>query len=327
METIPLAPADSIRITSLVDNFADTTAPSQGPARRVGFGTGTLQAETMVGGRSVVPLVAEHGFSVLVEVTGGNVTRRVLFDTGASPDGMIDNMRRLDIDPTDIEVVVLSHGHYDHTTGMHGLISALGRANLPVYIHPEFWARRRVVVDGAEPRELPTTSRRALEGAGFEIVESAQPSFILGGSVLVTGEVDRTTTFETGFPGHEALRGGSWRPDPLILDDQALVINLRGEGLVVITGCGHAGVVNLLRRATRLTGVESVQALIGGFHLGGRAMRDRIAPTVDALAGFEPTYVVPAHCTGWAAVHALAGRLPEALIPNTVGTVYTLRGR
>ena len=284
---------------------------------------GTLDADTIVGGRSVVPLVAEHGFSALVEATRGEVTHRILFDTGVSPRGMVENMRRLEVDPTTIEAIVLSHGHYDHTTGMHGLIEVLGRGNLPVYLHPEFWNRRRVVIEGSDPRELPTTSRRAVEDAGFDIIERVQPSFLLDGSVLVTGEVDRTTGFEAGFPGHEAFRGDSWQPDPLILDDQALVLDVRGKGIVVITGCGHAGVVNILGHVTRLTGQDDILALIGGFHLGGRAMLDRIVPTVEAIASFDPTYLVPAHCSGFRATHALAERLPEALIPNTVGTVYT----
>jgi len=132
METMTLEPVDSVRITSLVDNVADTTAPDTGPARRAGWGRGTLEAQTIVGGRSSVPLVAEHGFSALVDVAKGDTTHRILFDTGVSPNGMIENMRRLEVDPTTIEAIVLSHGHYDHTTGMHGLIEALGRPNLPV---------------------------------------------------------------------------------------------------------------------------------------------------------------------------------------------------
>ena len=235
METIALEPVDSVRITSLVDNVADTTAPSIGPARRSGWGIGTLEAKTIVGGRGAVPLVAEHGFSALVEVTKADVTHRVLFDTGVSPRGMVENMARLEVDPGSIEAIVLSHGHYDHTTGMHGLIETLGRANLPVYVHPEFWSRRRIVIEGNDPRELPTTSRGALEDAGFDVIEEPRPSFLLGGSVLVTGEVDRLAPFEDGFPGHEAFRGDVWQPDPLILDDQALVVNLRDKGLVVPT--------------------------------------------------------------------------------------------
>jgi 7,8-dihydropterin-6-yl-methyl-4-(beta-D-ribofuranosyl)aminobenzene 5'-phosphate synthase len=82
----------------------------------------------------------------------------VLFDTGISPDGLIENMRRLELSPHDVEVIVLSHGHFDHTTGMDGLIRTLGKANVPVLIHPEFWSRRRLALPGREPLTLPTTS-------------------------------------------------------------------------------------------------------------------------------------------------------------------------
>jgi 7,8-dihydropterin-6-yl-methyl-4-(beta-D-ribofuranosyl)aminobenzene 5'-phosphate synthase len=145
----------------------------------------------------------------------------VLFDTGISPDGLIENMRRLELSPHDVEVIVLSHGHFDHTTGMDGLTRTLGKANVPVLIHPEFWSRRRLALPGREPLMLPTTSRSALQGAGFEIIEQQQPSFLLAGSLLVTGEVDRTTGFERGLAIHQACHDGEWQPDPLILDDQA----------------------------------------------------------------------------------------------------------
>ncbi len=158
-------------------------------------------------------------------------------------------MRRLEVDPHDVEAVVLSHGHFDHTAGLDGLIRGLGRANLPVLIHPDFWNRRRVLLPGREPIEIPTTSRSALEGAGFEVIEERQPSFLFQDTVLVTGEVDRTTGYEPGFPVQEAWRGQRWEPDPLVLDDQAVIVNVRDRGLVVITGCGHAGVVNTTRYA------------------------------------------------------------------------------
>jgi 7,8-dihydropterin-6-yl-methyl-4-(beta-D-ribofuranosyl)aminobenzene 5'-phosphate synthase len=164
---------------------------------------------------------------------------------------------------------VLSHGHSDHTTGLDGLIRALGRTSLPVLIHPEFWSRRRITLPGRDPVELATTSRRALEGAGFVVVEDRQPSFLFEGAVLVTGEVDRTTEFERGLATHQAWRQGRWRPDRLILDDQALVLSVKDKGLVVLTGCGHAGVVNTVGYACRLTQPERVYAVIGGFHLSG----------------------------------------------------------
>ena len=130
--------------------------------------------------------------------------------------------------------------------------------------------------------------------------------------------------FETGMPFHEGDFGHGWEPDPLILDDQALVLHLRDAGLVVLTGCGHAGIVNIVRYAQRLTGVERVHAVFGGFHLSGPLFAPVVQPTVDALAELAPDVVVPAHCTGWKAAHALATRLPNAFIQNSVGTRYEL---
>jgi 7,8-dihydropterin-6-yl-methyl-4-(beta-D-ribofuranosyl)aminobenzene 5'-phosphate synthase len=144
--------------------------------------------------------------------------------------------------------------------------------------------------------------------------------------MLITGEVARTTDFETGFPIHQALRNGSWEPDPLILDDQALVVHVQDRGLVVLTGCGHAGVVNIVRYARALTGVERVHAVLGGFHLTGAVFEPIIPPTVDGLAGLAPDYLVPAHCTGWRAMRELATRLPDAFIPNSIGTRVELVG-
>jgi 7,8-dihydropterin-6-yl-methyl-4-(beta-D-ribofuranosyl)aminobenzene 5'-phosphate synthase len=326
-EVLGLEPVDAVTITTLVDNSSDMLLADTGPAHRVALGSGPASPNRFsTTGRSPVGMVAEHGFSALVEVTtSAGEVRRILFDTGISPDGMVENMARLDLDPGDIEVVVCSHGHFDHTMGFDGLARRLGRRNLPVVIHPAFWSQRRLAFPGREPFELPSPSRRAMEDAGFEIVERPDPSFLLGGSVLITGEVARTTDFEQGFPFHEALADGEWRPDPLILDDQALVVHVRDQGLVVLTGCGHAGIVNITRYARHLTGIDKVFAVIGGFHLGGVLFEPHIGPTVDGLAALAPKVVVPAHCTGWRAQHALAGRLPDAFVPNAVGTRFELR--
>lgn len=310
METIPLQPVDSLTVTTLVDNVTDLLLRDEGPARRSSWGP-ALAGDA---------LRAEHGFSALVTISRNGRETRLLFDTGVTPDGMVENMRRLELSPRDIDLIVLSHGHWDHTTGMDGLVGELGRANVPVLIHPEFWSRRRIALPGKEPLELPTASRAALEGAGFEITEERQPSFLLDGSLLVTGEVDRTSGFEQGLPHHEAHRDGAWRPDPLILDDQALVANVAGRGLFVLTGCGHSGIVNILRYVRRLTGVDRLHAVVGGFHLSGPAFEPIIGATCDALAEFAPDHLVPTHCTGWPAGQALAARMPDAFIQNSVGT-------
>jgi 7,8-dihydropterin-6-yl-methyl-4-(beta-D-ribofuranosyl)aminobenzene 5'-phosphate synthase len=297
----------------LVDNVSDILLVDEGPAKRAPFSLATTGNV----------LRAEHGFSCLVTVTKGSRTTRILFDAGITPDGMIENMRRLDLAPADIDIVVLSHGHWDHTTGIDGLAKAVGRAELPVLIHPEFWSRRRIAIQGRDPIELPTSSKGALEGAGFEVVEQVRPSFLLDGSLLVTGEVDRTTDFERGAsPAHQARREDGWQADPLILDDQAIVAKVRGRGLVVLTGCGHSGIVNILRYVRRLTGESGVHAVIGGFHLNGAYFEPIIGPTCDALAAIAPDYIVPTHCTGWRAIHAIAARFPDAFIQNSVGTRF-----
>lgn len=324
--TIELKPVDRVRITILIDNLTDPLLADQDGVARVNWAralNGALPTSgAVVSPETGVPdaLIAEPGFSALVRVTQGGRERSILFDTGVSPNGMAENMRRLGIDAGEIEVVVLSHGHWDHVTGMEGLVRTLGRTRLPVLIHPEFWNRRRISFPGLEPAELPATSRASLEGMGFEIVEERQPSFLLDGAVLITGEVDRTTPFETGFHGHEALLGGNWQPDPLILDDQALVVRVGDRGLVVLTGCGHAGVVNTVRYVRRLTGVHELAAIVGGFHLSGPMFEPIIEPTVDAFAELAPALLAPAHCTGWRAVHRLASRFPDAFVMSTVGT-------
>jgi 7,8-dihydropterin-6-yl-methyl-4-(beta-D-ribofuranosyl)aminobenzene 5'-phosphate synthase len=233
-------------------------------------------------------------------------------------------MRRLGLSPGDIEVIVLSHGHWDHVTGMDGLARVLGRAHLPVMIHPAFWSRRRISFPGLDPCALPATSRTALKGVGFQVVEDRQPSFLLDGAALITGEVDRTTDVETGFRGHEALRAGRWQPDPLILDDQALVVRVRDRGLLVLSGCGHAWIVNTVRCAQGLTGEDRIAAIVGGFHLSGPMFESIIEPTVDALARLSPELLVPAHCTAWKALHRIATRFPEAFAISTVGTTIEL---
>ena len=322
---IALEPVDSVVVTTLMDNVTDIFMPDQGPARRVAPGRGPWRRSAVMEGAQVPEaLVAEHGFSVLVTVTRAGREHRFLFDAGTSPDGVAENMRRLDIDPGSIEAIVCSHGHFDHTTGIDGLIRAVGRANLPVLIHPHFWRRRRVVLPGYEPIELPSTSRRALDEAGFDVIEEQQPSFLFDRSVLITGEVPRTTGYEPGFPPQQAWIGGDWEPDPLVLDDQALIVNVTGRGLVVITGCGHAGVINIARYAQRLTGGQPLYALLGGFHLNGPLFEPLIPRVLDELAAMNPGVLVPAHCTGWRAQHAMAARLPHAFVPNTVGTSFHL---
>src|SRR5205807_511884 len=142
-------------------------------------------------------------------------------------------------------------------------------------------------------------------------------------AALVSGQVERVTEFESGFPIHEARDKDGWRPDPMIWDDQALLLNVRDLGLVIISGCSHAGVINVLFHAQRLTDEARIAGLLGGLHLTGGLFEARIEPTVDALRAAGVGRVLPAHCSGWRAIHAIARAMPEAFVQSAVGTTVT----
>jgi len=154
-EVLPLEPVDSLSVLMVCDNSVDALLPDQGPARRLTLASRAsgpvLAARTLAGGQGPDVPLAQHGFSALVEVRKGSQVRQLLFDTGVTPDGCVGNLRRLGRDPAGIEAIVCSHGHFDHTIGLSGLIGTLGRADLPVLIHPEFWTRRRLAIPGQDP--------------------------------------------------------------------------------------------------------------------------------------------------------------------------------
>jgi 7,8-dihydropterin-6-yl-methyl-4-(beta-D-ribofuranosyl)aminobenzene 5'-phosphate synthase len=325
VDPIALAPVDEVVITTLVDNVYDALLAGDEAVTRAPFTAGTAQAPQFESGATTVGLMAEHGFAALVTVRRGGTTTSVLFDTGLSPDAMVTNADRLGVDLAGVHAVVLSHGHFDHAGGLAGLAGRLGVRSMPMVVHPLVWTHRRLVARGGGADEMPTLSKRALTAEGFEVIERRQPSLLVDGSVLITGEVDRTTDFEHGMPpAHQRWSGSDWEPDPLVLDDQALVVLVRGKGLVVVTGCGHAGAVNVVRHALRLTGVPRLYALLGGLHLNGEFFAPSIGPTVQALAELTPGLVVPGHCTGWRAQHTLAAALPDSWVQGSSGTRYRL---
>jgi 7,8-dihydropterin-6-yl-methyl-4-(beta-D-ribofuranosyl)aminobenzene 5'-phosphate synthase len=326
VDPVSLLPVDEVRVTTLVDNAYDGLLPEADGIMRGGIGH-RVPAAHFQDGFTIEGMRAEHGFSALVEVRSGGRSSTVLFDTALSPDAMVVNADRLGIRLDEIRAVVLSHGHFDHVGGLSGLAARLGRARMPLIMHPAAWTRRRVTLPGSGGMELPTLSPAAVRADGFEVVERRVPSLLLDGGVLITGEIDRNTGFERGMPpAHQAWDGAAWRHDPLLLDDQAIVVHVRGRGLVVLTGCGHAGVVNIVRDAMRMTGVNRLAGVIGGFHLSGPAFEPSIGPVADALSAWSPDLVVPGHCTGWRAQHALAAALPSAWEPGNSGSTYVVAG-
>lgn len=316
MSTLLTLPAvDGVEITTIMDNSLDILMSSTPIARRF-----PLQKDSL----SRKQLRAEHGASLLITVINLGKRSTILFDTGVTPDGALHNIEVMSIDLSSIQAIVLSHGHTDHTHGLDGFLDKLGKRRMPILLHPDAFLKRRIVYNDNMVLDLPPPSIHDLEREGIELLVERGPSFLINGTLLVTGQIERTTVFETGLKNQEAEIDGTWQPDPWIYDDQAIVMNVRNKGLVVVTGCGHAGVINILRQVRLQTGIEQIYAVLGGLHLTGAMFEPIIPQTVEALQQIKPTIIVPAHCTGWRATQRIAQTMPEAYIPNSVGTTFAL---
>ncbi len=310
--TIQLRSVDSVDVTILVDNSIDLFLDSEAHAVRAPRG------EDWVRGPK---LRAEHGFSALVTLRAGGAETRIIYDAGLTSDTLSHNLGVLGISLRDVASVVLSHGHGDHHGGLEGLLRGVGRKRLPLIVHPDAWRTRKIVFPtGAEIR-LPPPDRAMLAAADVEILEREGPSLLFGDSALVSGRVERATEFEKGFPLQWAQGSSGWEPDRMVWDDQYLACDVKGKGLVVLSGCGHAGLVNIVRSARRSTGVDRVHAVLGGFHLSGSAFEPIIGPTMSELERLRPDYVVPGHCTGWKARQELGRRMPADL-ESSAGTRF-----
>jgi 7,8-dihydropterin-6-yl-methyl-4-(beta-D-ribofuranosyl)aminobenzene 5'-phosphate synthase len=312
-DALGLRPVDSVDVTILVDNSIDLFLPSDERAVRPpvarDWGRGPQ-------------LRAEHGFSAYLSIRSGEDETRIVYDAGLTSDTLTHNLATLGLSLREVDAIVLSHGHGDHHGGLEGLLREVGRKHLPLLLHPDAWRTRKLVFPtGAEARMFPP-DHAMLTRADVEIVETEGPSYLFGDRALVSGRVERSTDFETGFPLQWARGKSGWEPDPMIWDDQNIVCHVKGKGLVVVTGCGHAGAINILRNAQRLTGVDRVHAVVGGLHLTGPAFEPIISPTVVELEKIRPQYVVPGHCTGAMARREIGLRLPDAYLESGVGTRF-----
>ena len=318
----PLLEVDEVKITIIMDNTIDAFMTGNEIVHRFDFSNSPLIADD-----GFSTLIAEHGFSAMIQVKCGNKQGAVLYDTGLSPGGTLHNMSAMGINVNDMQAIVLSHGHMDHTMGLPALINKLGAHQIPLIFHPDALLERKVIMPGGYENNVSAPKLTDLQQDKIVVVSKKDPTLLVENMILVSGEVARTTDFETGFPVHYTKRNDLWANDPLLMDDQCIIINVRGQGLVVITGCCHAGVINTIRYAQNLTGCQQVYAVLGGFHLTGGIFEKIIPATIVELQKINPTYLMPGHCTGWSAIHQIAQAMPKAFIPNNVGTTLVFQAK
>lgn len=305
-----LAPVDSVEATVLVDNVSDALlAPTTVAARPAP----TLQWDHD-------QLLAEHGYSLLITVEFGGRTETILYDAGFTKHTAVHNLDVLQRSIQGLRAVVLSHGHADHHGGLAGMIARVGRRGMPLVLHPDAWLDRKIVFPDGTEVAAPPPNRMDLDREGVELLEERGPTLLLDGHILVSGQVDRVTDFEPGFPVQYRRSEKGWEPDFMVADDQGVIVNLRNKGLVVFSSCSHSGVVNVLLNARRITGVDHLHAFVGGCHLTGAIMEPVIPRTLDEFGKLGLDWIVPGHCTGWRATHALSHRMPNAYVQGSVGT-------
>jgi len=276
-----------------------------------------------------------HGLSVLA--TGGRDgrTRGLLFDIGPYPDLWLDNAKRLAIDLSTIDSVFLSHWHFDHSGGFPDVVAAIAQARydagLPapvVDLHPDRPDQRGLLTPTGTMLMLPTEPSFAdIEEAGGQVIKHGDPHVVCEGFFFGSGAIERVTNYETGLVGHYSFRGEDGTPDPLIMDERFIAAFVSGRGVTVLSACSHAGIVNACLQARALFPDSRIDAVLGGYHLAGKAMEARIDATVgDLKARIDPRLVAPGHCTGWRAKAALAGAFaPGRYAPSVVGTLYRLK--
>jgi 7,8-dihydropterin-6-yl-methyl-4-(beta-D-ribofuranosyl)aminobenzene 5'-phosphate synthase len=256
---------------------------------------------------------------------------------------LLENMRRMKMDPTTIDKIALSHGHGDHTAAVTDVIRAIGGRpkprkweadvgieeirrwvedhRVPLVAHPALFRERwKIGEDGSKYGPGFPPPRAEWEAAGAEIILSEGP-YQLGPGCWTTGVVPRRSFEKAGTPATRAYREGDEFIRDYMDDDQAIVINVEDKGLVIVAGCAHSGIVNTVTYAREISGVDKVWAILGGFHLAP-ASDEEIQRTIDEIKKMEPVMVAPSHCTGFKAIRQFAAQMPDEFVLGVVGTKY-----
>jgi 7,8-dihydropterin-6-yl-methyl-4-(beta-D-ribofuranosyl)aminobenzene 5'-phosphate synthase len=320
-----LLAVDSLDIQIIVDNVTDSlsSVPSFVETELGSLGRRRGGAWVLGGG---CLCCAAHGLSCLLTARIGDRSHSVLFDTGPEDRVFEQNVSRLGVDLAPLEALVLSHGHWDHAGAMlRALQLALDRnggRKVPCYVHPEMFRSRAVKLPDASFRPMEDVpSPAALDAHGGEVVATREAQLAAGDTVFVSGEIPRRTPFETGLPGQHrrTADGTGWELDELLMDERFVAVHVRAKGLVVLTACSHAGVINVLSHARDCFPGVKLHAVLGGLHLSGT--NERVIPqTVEALKGFDLDVIAAGHCTGWRAMTALANAFGDRrLAPLAVG--------
>jgi 7,8-dihydropterin-6-yl-methyl-4-(beta-D-ribofuranosyl)aminobenzene 5'-phosphate synthase len=277
----------------------------------------TVCAEDSVAYES--PYLGQHGISFLISAQRDDLVRTILVDVAQNPDALLENMAKMGVAASCIDSVVLTHCHYDHTQGLGKILKEIGKKDLPVIAHPDIfrlnfitdpYLRHVGVMDGDKKEDI--------EAAGGTLFLTKEPLELMPG-LITTGEVQRVTDFEEVGIALYTVKGGEIQSDPM-KDDISLVANVRGQGLVIITGCSHAGIVNIVKQAVTITGTEEVHGIIGGFHLI-EASDSRIKKTAQALKKFDPDWVYAGHCTGFRAQVEFFQILKDRFSPLHTGMI------
>lgn len=335
-------PLDQLLLTVVVDNETDTLSsidPGLPQLPEVATHLMRVPPKAQADGRAVVQVfdhlcVACHGLSVLAQARRDDQSHTVLFDVGPYGDVWLDNAARLGVDLAAIDTVFLSHWHWDHSGALPVAVSAIaearaaaGRPAPVVDLHPDRPDQRGVLVgDGPIVLLPPEPTFDEITRAGGDVRRNAEGHTLGEDLLLGSGTIPRTTDYETGLVGHHTIRDGVAEPDPLILDERFVAAHVEGRGVTVLSACSHAGIVNACLAAKAHYPDIPIDVVLGGYHLAGASMEDRIGATVHDLAErIEPTVVSPGHCTGWRAKAALADRFaPGHYAPSVVGSVYVL---